>query len=346
MIKNIIENPHSFWTEGTGEFNEIVLSSRIRLARNLEEFPFPSIDNPENFEKVLESIEEVTGKLNNLDFYKLEDLTPLERKVLIEKHLISPDHGKNVKNRGLLINPEGTVSIMVNEEDHLRIQCLGSGLQLDKLWNDANKIDDMLEANLDYAYDEKYGYLTSCPTNLGTGLRVSVMMHLPGLVLTKQAPILLRQLSQIGIAVRGIFGEGTEALGNLFQISNQICLGQSEQEILSNIEVIVKKLVDQEQKAREYLKENLGLMIEDKAKRAYGILTNAKLISSREAFSLISDLRLGKSLGMIEDIELKDINELFLLCQVAYLQFTTHQEMESDERDIKRAELFKEKLKP
>ncbi|SMB84518.1 protein arginine kinase [Desulfonispora thiosulfatigenes DSM 11270] len=343
LIKNLIEDTHSFWTEGSGNFPEIVLSSRIRLARNLEEFLF-NTSNKENSKGVLKTIKDATSNIESLEFFNLEIFNDLERKVLVEKHLISPGHGHNPQNKGILVNKEGSVSIMVNEEDHLRIQCFGSGLVLKDLWQKCTELDDLLEEKLNFAFNEKYGYLTTCPTNLGTGLRVSVMMHLPALVLTRQTNLILRQLSQVGVAVRGIFGEGTEALGNLFQISNQISLGQSEEEIVANVNLIVKRLVDQEQKAREYLLNKSGLLIEDKAKRAYGILTNAKIISSEEAFSLISDLRLGKTLGMVENLEIKPINELFLLCQPAYLQIISGKEMTAQERDIKRAEIFKEIL--
>jgi len=344
MIKDIIQMPHSIWTEGAGEYSEIVLSSRVRLARNLKEFPFPLKQTEATANAVLDRIEDATAKDKELNFYRLNNFPELERQVLVEKHLISPEHAQNPEKKGVIVNKDGSVSIMVNEEDHLRVQCFASGLELEKLWQLADKIDDKIEQKLDYAFDEKFGFLTCCPTNLGTGMRVSVMMHLPGLVLTKQAGRILTQLSKVGIAVRGLFGEGTEALGNLFQISNQITLGQSEEEVLFNINSVAKKLVAQEQTAREYLVQNAGLQIEDKARRAFGILTNAKVISSQEALSLISDLRLGKTLVMIDGIELKMINELFLLCQPAFLQILAKTEMDAQDRDVKRAEIFKEKL--
>jgi protein arginine kinase len=344
MIRRLIEEPHSIWTEGKGQFPEVVLSSRVRLARNLEQFPFPFKQTEATANAVLERMEKTIINSRDLKMYRLAEIPELERQVLIEKHFISPEHGQKVEHKGLIIDNEGSVSIMVNEEDHLRIQCFASGLELDTLWTKANKIDDEIESTLNYAFDKQYGYLTTCPTNLGTGMRVSVMMHLPGLVLTNQAGRILSQLSQLGIAVRGLFGEGTEALGNLFQISNQITLGQSEQEILANISTIAKKLVSQEQAARDYLIQNGGLMIEDKAHRAYGILTNAKVISSQEALSLISDLRLGNSVGMIKGIELKLINELYVLCQPAFLQVLAKTHLDSQARDIKRAQIIKEKL--
>lgn len=344
MIRKLIEEPHSIWTEGKGQFPEIVLSSRVRLARNLAEFPFPLKQTDATANTVLELLESVTQKSNQLKMYRLGEIPELERLVLVEKHLISPEHAQKSEYKGVIINNEGSVSIMVNEEDHLRIQCFASGLELDTLWPNADKIDDEIEKELSYAFDEQYGYLTCCPTNLGTGMRVSVMMHLPGLVLTNQAGMALAQLSKLGIAVRGLFGEGTEAYGNLFQISNQITLGQNEEEILLNINTVAKKLVSQEQAARDYLIKNAGLQIEDKARRAYGILTNAKIISSQEALSLISDLRLGQTMGLIDGIGLKVINELYLLCQPAFLQVLANNSMDSQARDIKRAEIIKEKI--
>ncbi|NMA02771.1 MAG: protein arginine kinase, partial [Clostridia bacterium] len=315
MIKKIVEDSSSIWTQGTGQHPEVVLSSRIRLARNLAQFPFPIQQTETSSNGVLERVSQAITKDKSLRFYRLDEIPELQRMVLMEKHLISPEHVQNPANKGLVVNKDGSISIMVNEEDHLRIQCFESGLELESLWEWANSLDDQLEESLDYAFDEKYGYLTCCPTNLGTGMRVSVMMHLPALVLTKQAERILSQLSKVGIAVRGIFGEGTETLGNLYQLSNQLTLGQSEKDILLNINEMSKKLVDQELAARKYLLENAGLKIEDKAKRALGILTNAKIISSREALSLISDLRLGQTLNLIDNIDLKLINELFLLCQ-------------------------------
>ncbi|MFZ5942496.1 MAG: protein arginine kinase [Bacillota bacterium] len=344
MISKLIEQPHSVWTEGIGEYPEIILSSRIRLARNLEKFPFPLKQTEGTANSVIELLEKSFEGDKDLKLYRLTDIPELERQVLVEKHIISPVHGQKPEYKGVVLNKEGSVSIMVNEEDHLRIQCFASGLEIDTLWEIADSIDDKLEEKINYAFDEKYGFLTCCPTNLGTGMRVSVMMHLPALVLTKQAGRILTQLSQLGVVVRGIFGEGTEALGNLFQISNQISLGQSEEEIINNISSVTKRLVAQEKASQDYLVQNAGLQIEDKARRAYGILTNAKVISSQEALDLISDLRLGKVLGLIDGVELKLINELYLLCQPAYLQVAAKKQMDSKERDIKRAEIFKEKL--
>ncbi|MFZ7104377.1 MAG: protein arginine kinase [Peptococcaceae bacterium] len=344
MIKKLIEFPHSIWTEGQGEFPDIVLSTRVRLARNLEQFPFPLKQNESTAHSVLENLERFAEGEEQLQLFRMQDIPELKRQVLVEKHVISPDHVLKPEYKGLIINETGSVSIMINEEDHLRIQCFSSGLEVENLWKIANKLDDEIEKKMEYAFDEKYGYLTCCPTNLGTGMRVSVMMHLPSLVITKQAPRILTQLSQLGIAVRGIFGEGTEALGDLFQISNQISLGQSEEEILTNINSIARRLVAQEQAARDYLVQNAGLQVEDKARRAFGILTNAKFISSHEALSLISDLRLGKNAGMIDGVELKLINELYLLCQPSFLQILAEKPLDSQARDIKRAEMFKEKL--
>lgn len=344
MIRKLIEEPHSIWTEGRGQFPETVLSSRIRLARNFAQFPFPLKQTEASANAVLERLEKALANSKDIKLYRLMEIPELERQALVEKHLISPEHGQKPDNKGVIVNSEGSISIMVNEEDHLRIQCFASGLELDTLWAMADKIDDLIEKELDYAYDEQYGYLTCCPTNLGTGMRVSVMMHLPGLVLTNQGKLIFSQLAKLGIVVRGLFGEGTEAYGNLFQISNQITLGQNEKEILESISSVARKMVSQEEAARNYLVKNAGIQIEDKARRAYGILTNAKVISSQEALSLISDLRLGRAVGLINELDLKTINELYLLCQPGYLQVLSKGHLDPQERDIKRAEIIKEKL--
>ncbi|NLT94083.1 MAG: protein arginine kinase [Clostridia bacterium] len=343
-MRKLIEEPHSIWTEGEGQYSEIVLSSRVRLARNLAQFPFPLMQTEASANAVLERLDKVFANSKELKLYRMSEIPELERQALVEKHLISPEHVQKPENKGIIVNREGSISIMVNEEDHLRIQCFASGLELETLLAQADKIDDEIEKEVNYAYDEQYGYLTCCPTNLGTGMRVSVMMHLPGLVLTNQAGVIFSQLSKLGIAVRGLFGEGTDAHGNLFQISNQITLGQDEKEIIENISSVAKKLVSQEQAARNYLLNNAGPQVEDKARRAYGILTNAKLISSQEALGLISDLRLGKALGVINELDLKTINELYLLCQPGYLQVLAKGHLDPQARDIKRAEIIKEKL--
>ena len=343
MIRKLIEEPHSIWTEGRGQFPETVLSSRIRLARNFAQFPFPLKQTEASANAVLERLEKALANSKDIKLYRLMEIPELERQALVEKHLISPEHGQKPDNKGVIVNSEGSISIMVNEEDHLRIQCFASGLELDTLWAMADKIDDLIEKELDYAYDEQYGYLTCCPTNLGTGMRVSVMMHLPGLVLTNQGKLIFSQLAKLGIVVRGLFGEGTEAYGNLFQISNQITLGQNEKEILESISSVARKMVSQEEAARNYLVKMLGFRLRIKPG---GLWYTNKCQSHIKPRSIkpYFDLRLGRAVGLINELDLKTINELYLLCQPGYLQVLSKGHLDPQERDIKRAEIIKEKL--
>jgi protein arginine kinase len=284
-------------------------------------------------------------KTGPLEFTLLKELNSLEKRILVEKHLISPEHAGS-SSGGVIFSKDQSISIMVKEEDHLRIQCILPGLQITDSYNMANTLDDLLEENLDYAFHERYGYLTACPTNVGTGMRASVMMHLPGLVLTKQVNKVLTALSQVGLVVRGIYGEGTEPLGNLFQISNGTTIGRSEEEVVTNLSSVIKQIIDQERVARERFYNGNKLHLEDKIMRAKGILENAKLMDSDEALKLISALKLGIDLGIIEAINLKVYYNLLVAIQPAYLQYTSGQRgMGPEERDKKRAEIIKEILR-
>jgi protein arginine kinase len=235
---------------------------------------------------------------------------------------------------------------MVNEEDHLRIQCLFSGLQLDEAWQLASQVDDAFEERLNYAFSPDYGYLTSCPTNVGTAMRASVMMHLPALVLTQQTSRIFAAITKLGFAVRGIYGEGTEARGNLFQISNQITLGQSEEDIVSHLKGVTRQIIDQERAAREHLLNENREQIEDRVARSYGIMANARIMSSEEAMKLWSDVRLGVDLKIISGIKVQVMNELLILIRPAYLQIMAGQELNPLERDMKRAALLRERMRP
>ena len=329
------------WTEGTGQDSEIVLSTRTRLARNIKEYSFPSKLAKIDSELLLEKTRLLTESSEDLRFLELNKLSEEERTVLVEKHLMSPELANNYTASALIIAENGYCSIMVNEEDHFRIQCFSSGLETEKLMKEADAIDDWLESEFDFAYDEKWGYLTACPTNLGSGLRVSIMMHLPGLTITGQAGRIFSSLQQYGIAIRGLYGENSEAEGSFFQISNQLSMGRSEKEIYTNIFEIGQKIIFQEQAARDYLKDNLYVQTADRAFRAKGLLGNAYTMSSQEALGLISDLRLGVALGIIEDITLQKCNELLLLSQPGSIQLAYNTQMQPQERDLRRAELLK-----
>ncbi|NPV26960.1 MAG: protein arginine kinase [Firmicutes bacterium] len=353
FIKDILNRANSKWMEGTGPESDVVISCRVRLARNLAGVPCPHLLNEEQGRQVVKRVvdaiahKEVEKIVGHLEAVALSELSALDRQILVEKHLISPQHAEAAtQSRAVVLREDEAVSILVNEEDHLRIQCLFPGFQLNVAWDLANRVDDVLEKRLDFAFDEKYGYLTACPTNVGTGMRASVMMHLPGLVITNQANRVLSALSQLGLAVRGLYGEGTEAAGNLFQISNQITLGLTEEEIINNLTAVTHKILEQERMARELLRTQTKEQLEDRVGRAFGILTNARIITSQEAISYLSDVRLGADLGIIRGVDTRILNELIVLTRPNFLQKLAGHEMSPFARDLKRASIIREKLAP
>ena len=276
---------------------------------------------------------------------RMNTLDPLQKQVLVEKHLISPHLAEESPNGACLITDNEEISIMVNEEDHIRIQCITSGLQLNNALDIAFSVDDQLEEHLDYAFNEVRGYLTSCPTNVGTGLRASVMMHLPGLVMTRQINQVLPSLNQLGIAVRGIYGEGSEAIGNIFQISNQITLGKSENDIIMDLTTIVEQIIEQERTARQQIKNTAGVQLEDRIFRSLGVLMNSRIIESKEAAQCISDVRLGIDLGYIDNISATVLNELMILTQPGILQQQAGKTLRPFDRDVRRATLIRERIR-
>jgi len=346
----LVTRASSRWMEGTGPNADVVLSSRIRLARNLDNLPFPQRMSEADAAKLMAAAEEGVREINLIGFpsrvelYRLADTTPLDRQVLVDKHLISPLQSREAMARAVAISADESISIMVNEEDHLRIQVLAPGLQLQEAWRVASQVDDALEQRIQYAYDEQLGYLTACPTNVGTGLRASVMMHLPALVLTQQAGRLFHNLSQLGLVVRGLYGEGTEAAGHIFQVSNQTSLGKAEEEVITNLEAIARTVIDTEEQARQHLHREMRLQIEDRVARAYGLLANARVITSEEAMRLLSDVRLGIALGVLPPIDYRRLNELMVAMQPAFLQRSEGRELNPLERDVKRAELIRAHL--
>lgn len=338
MLKDLIKSGNSPWTNGTGEDKDVVLCTRIRLARNFAKYPFPLKQTEQSGQSVLADMSAFCKDHSNLKFYDLQDVPALEKQALVEKHLISPEHSKDDHAcRGLAVNEDGSISIMINEEDHLRIQCFAPGLNLQELWQKANVLDDQIESYFDYAFHEKLGYLTCCPTNLGNGMRASIMMHLPGLVLTKRVSI-LDQLGNFGMTVRGLFGEGSQSLGDLYQISNQSTIGQSEQDILTNLQSVAQQIIKEERNARNFLKEHNGLQLSDRVWRAYGTLANARYMSSREALELISLVRLGYSLGYFNQLDLAQIDQMYMTAQPGYLQVLHGGAMDDAARDTFRAE--------
>ena len=333
------------WLTGDGPDNDIVISSRIRLARNLVGMPFPNRAG----KQVLEEIEDSVGEMllefgrTGLIRFDLEEMDQLEKQVLVERHLISRQQSQSLTGRAVYINREQTISIMVNEEDHLRLQFISPGQNLSPGWAEASSYDDLLDERLDFAFDRQYGYLTACPTNLGTGLRASVMLHLPGLSLAGSINKLLGSIGKFGLTFRGIYGEGSEAEGSIYQLSNQVTLGRSEEEIIDNLESILGQIKDHERQARNELINKQEFKIKDKIMRAYGILKHAYQIDSLEAVKLISLLLLGVYYDLVP-LERKKLLELLILTRPAHLQYCCSQEMTADQRDISRAELFRRGL--
>lgn len=335
------------WLDGTGPASDVVLSTRVRLARNLKDVPFTHRAREEQLAMVYSSAVTAFRKTPSLQpssALQMRDLTPLDRQFLVERHLISNDLAENGKLRGLLVLPDESVSMMVNEEDHLRLQALASGFQLRSAWEAVNAIDDELAQDLDYAFNDDLGYLTACPTNAGTGMRASVLIHLPSLVLTRQIGKVLQGITQVGLAVRGFYGEGSQIMGNFFQISNQTTLGQSERETVDSLERVTRQIIDYEQRAREELLKDARVQIEDKVWRAYGTLRHSRVISSQEVINLSSAVRFGVALNMEGLTDVQTLNEMLIRTQPAHLQLFTGREMEQRERNVIRADYVRRLL--
>ncbi len=335
------------WLSGTGPESDIVMSTRIRLARNVIEFPFPARTHDggrSELEAFLRGRIEEAGLGDDVSYQKLDTATPIDRQCLVERHLISKDHASGRGERGVALEPKGTLSIMVNEEDHLRVQVLRSGLQLDVTWEQIAKVDRRLEERLNYAFSPEFGYLTACPTNVGTGMRVSVMVHLPALVMTKQIEKVFHAVSKINLAVRGFYGEGTQALGDFYQISNQVTLGPSEEEILKTMADHVPQIIKFERNVRETLITENRVGLEDRVWRAFGMLERARLITSEETMEYLSMVRMGVNLGLIDSFPISAVNELFILTQPAHLQKLNGRELPTPERDENRARYVRERL--
>ena len=329
------------WYTKTGKDGDVVLSSRVRLARNIKGIPFGSRMSDSQQTEV---IERCSKALNSLKFIDLDKMSDIEKKSLIEQHLISADMLKNDRRKALLLNEDSSLSVMLGEEDHIRIQSMAAGFDLDKCLENANKIDDELESKVEYGFSEKFGYLTCCPTNVGTGMRASVMMQLTALVMSRKIESIISVLSKLGIAVRGIYGEGSKALGNIFQISNQVTLGVSEEETIQKLKQIVSELAEKEREAADMLYKENKFRFEDKIMRSLGILKNAVILTSEETMSLLSDVRLGINTGIIKNISLEDVNKTMYQVLPATI-VKNYNLMAAEERDLKRAELVKEYLK-
>jgi len=298
--------------------------------------------------KVLETIQPAVSSLPEMaDSFAgaMDNLTNLDKQILVERHLISREHAAKSVGSGLVVNREETFSVMINEEDHLRMQALRPGLQLRQAWTAIDAFDSELERKLSYAFDNELGYLTACPTNLGTGIRVSAMLHLPGLVLGEQINPIIQSVNKLGLAVRGLYGEGTEALGNVFQVSNQMTLGESESMIVERLEKVLSQIIEHEENARQTLLEKKPKVVFNHIGRAYGILANAHSISSKETMNLLSLMRLGVDMGLFPGADRALVDELFLITQPAHLQKQLSDKLSAEERDLLRADMVRERLK-
>jgi protein arginine kinase len=349
-LKDIIRKTLSEWMRGTGPENDIVIGSRVRLARNIVGIPFPAVASDDQLKFVANQVEQATKGVaeflkEKYDFIRLNEVPPLDRQLMVEKHLISPQHTENVKNKAVVLRGDEAVSLMVNEEDHVRIQVLFPGLQLLEAWQLADKVDEVYAKSLNYAFSPKRGFLTSCPTNVGTGMRASIMFHLPALGMMGQTNKVIGTVSQFGLTVRGLYGEGTEALGNIYQMSNQVTLGRSEEEIVHHLANVTQQVLTQERQARQHLLNHRQLKVEDRIWRSYGLLANARLMDSIEAMKLISDVRLGIDLGIVENLENRILQELLVMIRPAHLQKLVGRELDPNERDIHRSELIRERIK-
>lgn len=336
------------WLRGSGPESDIVISSRIRLARNLAEFPFIRKCNASDrdaIERLLRGVIEKHTRWEGLTYVDVRGLTDVDRQFLVERQLISRELATADGARAVAIDPEEKFSLMINEEDHLRIQVMYSGLALEPAWEQINAIDDQIEGSVNFAFHEKLGYLTACPTNVGTGMRVSVMLHLPALVMTRQIDKVFRSLQKISLAVRGLYGEGSQAMGDFYQISNQITLGRSENELLNLVGEVVPSLIEYERKARDFLVKESERDLHDRVSRAYGILCTAQTISSEETMHLLSSVRMGINLGLIQDLEIPTVNKLFIHTQPAHLQKLRGTPLNTADRNIERAHYLQRHLR-
>jgi protein arginine kinase len=328
------------WLRGSGPDSDIVVSSRIRLARNVADFPFMRKCTGLDRASIERSLRERLGRIpewDSVSYIDVNSLNEMDRQFLVERQLISRELADADGSRGVLVDAGEKFAVMINEEDHLRIQVMHSGLDLQAAWERINRIDDLIERHVTYAFHDRLGYLTACPTNVGTGMRVSVMLHMPALVLTRHLERVFRSLHRISLAVRGLYGEGSQAMGDFYQISNQITLGKSEQDLMAQVSEVAQMLIEYERKARDYLVENGLKELHDRVSRAFGVLCTAQTISSEETMSLLSSVRMGVNLGLIRDVEIPTVNKLFIHTQPAHLQKLRGAPLNTADRNIERA---------
>lgn len=349
MAIETLVNALGEWLRGSGPESDIVMSTRIRLARNLADFPYvrrcSDIDRA-NIEATVRERMQREPRLAELEYINVAQLDDVDRLLLVERQLISRELAEAEGARTVAVDGEERHSVMINEEDHLRIQVMRSGLDLQEAWERINELDDLLESQINYAFDDNLGYLTACPTNVGTGMRVSVLVHLPALVITQQIDKAFRSLQRINLVVRGLYGEGSQALGDFYQVSNQITLGKTEEDLIMRVSEVVPVLLNYERKAREFLLNENHHDLFDQVSRAYGTLQNAQQIGSEEAMHLLSRVRMGINLGLIDDLDVSTINKLFIHMQPAHLQKVTHSKSGKGQYNVERANYLHRQLKP
>lgn len=336
------------WLRGTGPESDVVVSTRIRLARNHAAFPFTNRASSHQKSEIEHTIREHVTALHlkrPLQVFNVAKLAPLDRKLLVERQLISRELDNSEGPRAVAVDDAESISLMVNEEDHLRLQVMRSGLALDEAWQDIDEVDDRIEERIDYAFSEEFGYLTACPTNVGTGMRASVMLHLPALVLTKQIEKVFRALQKINLVVRGLYGEGTRASGDFYQISNQVTLGKSEATALTEIREVNRQIIEYERQARALILRETKQAIQDRVARALGTLQSATMMTSEETMELLSSVRLGVNIGLIEELPVTVVNELFLHTQPAHLQKLMGTQLDGEERNAARARYLRTRLR-
>ena len=347
-IEHFLTLANQNWMQSESD-SDIVISTRIRLARNIANVRFPISFTEQDAEQIDEQLMNALLTVDNenpyhFSYFSIKDMPQLQRQILVEKHLISPNLARRKKIGSFFLTENESISILVNEEDHVRIQSLAQGMDIQRAYNQAKTVDRYLSKSIDFAYEERYGYLTSCPSNVGTGLRASVMLHLPALTLTKQMNALIQMITRLGMVVRGIYGEGSDNLGNVYQISNQITLGKSEEDILQELEKVVEQIIQKEQLARKNLLLRAPSVLEDRLSRSLGTLKYAKILTSEEAASCLSNVRLGVSLGLLEPISQRKLNECMLIMQPGLIQQDAGTTLQPTERDMYRAKLLQEKL--
>lgn len=345
-LDKIITSP-SPWLEPGGPHDDIVLSTRMRLARNVAGRPFLNRlkpDEQQDLEAYLKKAVVAALRPDKYTWLELEDLSDIDRQCLVERHLISRELAAGEGPRGVAIGPKQRIAIMANEEDHLRLQVYSAGLQLEGTWQEADAIDDRLEEQVTYTFSPTLGYLTACPTNVGTGLRASVMLHLPALVLTKQIEKVFNAVGRMRLAVRGLYGEGTQATGDIYQISNQVSLGRTEKDILETLGAVIPQIIAYEQQARDVLATQSPTALDDRVFRSWALLTHARVICSEETLTLLSAVRLGIHLGRLKGVDIRAVNELFLMTRRGHIQKIRGAELGESERDVARADYMRKRL--